>query len=650
MHAKSSIRLAILALFVSLFSPVLRAQARGPYETILEFHSDITLQEDASLLVSETITVFSTGNHIRHGIYRDFPTDYRDLYFNHYVVGFQMLSATRDSNNETFRVEDIDHGKRIYLGDAGTLISAGPHTYRIVYSTNRQLGFFPDHDELFWNVTGLGWGFPIEHASATVHLPPNIPAAEVHISGYTGVKGSRAADLTAIAEGDAFLFSSTRLFYPHEGLTVVLTWPKGYFAEPTFLQRLDTFFRDNRSALLLLAGFTIMLLYYLIAWSAVGRDPAPGIVMPIYQPPAGLSPAGMRYLVRMSFDNKTFAAAILDMAARGFLTIVDNDNSYQLKLTGKDDRVLSDDEKQVARVLFDGRPSILLHNMNHTIIAAALKALSKWLQTAEDKVFFVTNSRFLTFPIALSFVVIGAYLLSLGTARLALGLFMSVWLSFWSLGVAGLLYGVSKAWQTVRHSGKLRISEMGGAIFLSLFCIPFIFFECMGLVFLVKSTSLALAIFLLCTAALHILFVYLLKAPTQAGRQLLDQVEGFKTFLGAVDADRLNRAAPPDQTPQTFEKFLPYALALDLEQQWAEKFSLALAAVGAPPEDGTSPGYVPSYYSGTASHNFSGGNFASSLGDSLSSAISSSASAPGSSGGGGGGSGGGGGGGGGGGW
>src|ERR1700676_5215073 len=649
MHAKYPIRLAILAL-VSLVSEGPGAQSRVPVETILDFHSDITLQDDASLLVSETITVYSMGQKIRHGIYRDFPTAYSDAFSNHTVVGFQMLSATRDSHDEPFRVEDIAGGKRIYLGDASTFLPPGPHTYAIVYSSNRQLGFFPDHDELFWNVTGLGWGFPVEHASATVHLPPSIPAAQVHLSGYTGVKGSNATDLTASAEGQAFLFSSTRLLHPHEGLTILLTWPKGYFLEPTRRQKLDYFFSDNRTALLLVAGFALILLYYVITWSAVGRDPAPGVILPIYEPPAGLSPAGMRYLLRMSFDNKTFAAAILDMAARGFLTIVDNDKSYQLKLTGKDNRVLTDDEKQVARVLFDGRPSILLHNMNHTIIAAALKALSKWLQTAENKVFFVTNSRYLTFPIALSFVVIGAYLLSLGTARLALGLLMSVWLSFWSLGVAGLLYGVSKAWQTVRHSSKLRISEMGGALFLSLFCIPFIFFECMGLVFLAKSTSLALVIFLLCTAALHILFVYLLKAPTQAGRQRLDQVEGFKTFLGAVDADRLNRAAPPDQTPQTFEKFLPYALALDLEQQWAEKFSFALAAVGAPPEAGASPGYVPSYYSGTASHDFKGGDFASSLGDSLSSAISSSAAAPGSSGGGGGGSGGGGGGGGGGGW
>jgi uncharacterized membrane protein len=121
-------------------------------------------------------------------------------------------------------------------------------------------------------------------------------------------------------------------------------------------------------------------------------------------------------------------------------------------------------------------------------------------------------------------------------------------------------------------------------------------------------------------------------------------------FLGAVDADRLNRIMPPEQTPQTFEKFLPYALALDVEQDWSEKFSSILAAAGTP-SSSRSAGYTPSFYSGSSWNGFDGAGFASSFGNSFTSAIASSQAAPGSGGGGGsGGSGGGGGGGGGGGW
>ncbi len=144
-------------------------------ERIVDFHSDITVEDDSSLLVTERIAVVSTGAQIRHGLLREFPTRYRDLYGNRYVVDFQALSATRDSANEPFRVEDYSNGKRIYFGRANVMLPPGRHVYTFTYTTNRQLGFFADHDELFWNVTGLGWSFPIDHASATVHLPSRDP-------------------------------------------------------------------------------------------------------------------------------------------------------------------------------------------------------------------------------------------------------------------------------------------------------------------------------------------------------------------------------------------------------------------------------------------------------------------------------------------
>jgi hypothetical protein len=652
----------IVSLILGLVIPVSLAESKPAtraavtrVEQILDFHGDITLESDSSLLVTETITVVAAGNQIRHGIYRDFPTRYTDHLNNRYVVGFQMLSATLDSFPEPFRVEDYANGKRIYLGDPHFAVEPGRHVYTIAYTTNRQLGFFNDHDELFWNVTGNGWGFVIQHASATVHLPANIPAENVRLSGFTGPQGSREAKLTCSAEDSSYQFATTRLLGPREGLSIVLMWPKGYFTEPTIQQKTEFFFRDNSGALLLAGGLLLLFLYYIIAWSAVGRDPQKGAMMTLYQPPQNLSPAGMRYLMRMSFDNKTFAAAILDMAVRGFLTIKQQAGSFTLYTTGKDNRVLSPDEKQIAASLFDGRNEIWLHNENHVAISAAIKALKKWLVAAEQKVYFVTNSQYMIAPLIVSVVTVVVYLLSMGVPQVAGGIFICFWLTFWSLGVSALLFSVYKAWQNARHpatQGALsEVTGFGQAIFITCFSIPFLFGEVMGFVFLLKITSPALVLFLIFASILHGVFFHLLKAPTFVGRRLMDQVEGFKMFLGAVDGDRLNRAAPPDQTPATFEKFLPYALALDVEQHWGQKFSGILAAAGTAPGANHATAYTPSFYSGNGWNGFSGASFASSFGSSLTSAVSSSAAAPGSGGGGGsGGSGGGGGGGGGGGW
>jgi uncharacterized membrane protein YgcG len=639
--------LALSGLLVCAFS----AFSTGPQpERILDFHSDIILQEDTSLLVTETITVNSTGNQMRHGIYRDFPTRYNDSLGNKYVVGFEMLSALRDNADEHFRVEEYANGKRIYLGDANTLLQPGQHSYTLTYRTNRQLGFFDDRDELFWNVTGLGWGFPIDHASATVQLPSSIPSGEVHLSGFTGVEHSFESDLTTASSDGSYTFTATRAFRGHQGLSILLSWPKGYIARPTFSQKLNYFFRDNRDALLLIVGFLVILVYYAFAWSAVGRDPVAGVIMPIYEPPSGLSPGAMRYLVEMGFDNKTFAAAILDMAVRGYLRITQDFKAYTLTLTGKGESVLTPDEKIIAAQLFDGRSQILLKQENHTVVNAARQSLSKSLKNSEERIYFVTNSRYLIPPIALTFGIAVLYFLTQPAQKIAASLFLCLWLSFWTFGVSALLIGVFAAWKEALQAAAFTISSTAKALFLSVFAIPFLFGEAFGITMLAKTASITFVVFLVCSGILHAVFFHLMKAPTLAGRRLLDQVQGFKLFLSAVDGDRLNRILPPEQSPATFEKFLPYALALNVEQAWAQKFSGVLWAAGtAPGSNGAA--YTPSFYSGASMNGFSGSSFASSFSSSFTTAIASSSSAPGSGGGGGsGGSGGGGGGGGGGGW
>ena len=646
------IRLALTVL-LTLLVPTFAVPAPDRYERILDFHSDITLEDDGTFLVRETIIVNATGNQIKHGIYREFPTRYKDRLGNNYVVGFHLIGAELDGYSEVSRVEDRLNGKRIYLGDPRFYVQAGQHTYVISYSTNRQLGFFADHDEMYWNVTGSGWIFPIDHASATVTLPANISESGCTLDGFTGPQGSFDRNLTHQHEpGGTFTFETTAPLGAHQGLSIVLSWKKGLIAPPTAQQQLNDFFSDNRDALLMLAALLILVVYYFLLWSAVGRDPKCGVIMPLYEPPANLSPAAMRYLVRMGFDNKTFAAAILDMATRGFLIIKEQAGSYTLYRTKADNRALTPDEKQLAGVIFAGREELWMHNENHTVFSAGITALKTWLKSAQQKVYFYTNGRYQIPAIIFSAAAVagGAYLKS-PLSLMVVG-FLSLWLSIWSLAVAGLMIGVYAAWKAAFTAKTSGLALMGKALVFSLFSLPFVAGECFGVFMLTRFGSLSVALFLFVSVVLHVLFHYLLKAPTVAGRRLLDQVEGFKMFLGAVDGDRLNRINPPEQAAGTFEKYLPYALALDVEQAWAEKFSGVLGAAGQAPDSGAgSTVYAPSFYSGSNWNGFSGSSFASGFTDSFTSAISSSASAPGSSdGGGGGGSGGGGGGGGGGGW
>jgi uncharacterized membrane protein len=216
-----------------------------------------------------------------------------------------------------------------------------------------------------------------------------------------------------------------------------------------------------------------------------------------------------------------------------------------------------------------------------------------------------------------------------------------LWVTIWSLGTIMLVLQAFKAWRSALRGGPKQ-----GALFMTLFSLPFIGGEILGLYLFGQEVSIIAGVAILAMALVNIVFHELLKAPTSQGRKVMDRIEGFQMYLKTAEEQRLNVLTPPDKTPELFEKYLPYAIALDAENQWAEKFEDVLARAAA------DSGYQPHWYHGRSFSAIGAAGLASSVGDSLSSAVSSSSTSPGSSSGSGGGgsSGGGGGGGGGGGW
>ena len=628
-------------LFLLLFPLGSWAQQTG--ERILSFHSDITVNANRWMVVSETIVVNATGHRIRHGIYRDFPTSYRDRGGNRVVVDFDVLAVERDGQPESWHAQPQGNGIRVYFGDKNSLVPIGRHEYVFTYQTGRQLGFFPDHDELYWNVTGNGWIFPINQASATVTLPANIPPDKIELTGYTGRQGSREQALrSAVEPGAQAVFAATRPLAAGEGLTIVVGWPKGFVAEPTASERLGYILHDNRNFVVGAAGTLLLLFYYVVVWFRMGRDPQRGVIMPRYEPPAGLSPAGMGYLVKMGFDNKVAAAAMLDLAVKKYVTIGKSDTVYTLTRADGQKTALTPDERLLADKLLGSDKSLELSPAHHTRVQGAINALKNSLKTSEEKIYFLTNSRYLVPGIVFSVLLVAAtVLLAPSKGAMAMGAFVSVWLTGWTFAVVMLLLMVVASWKAA-ISGQGGVAVKGGALFLTLFSLPFIAGEVFGISMLTRVSGLSSVGLLALVVFLNVLFHHLLKAPTHAGRVLLDQVEGFKMFLGAVDKDRLASLAATEQTPAVFEKYLPYAVALGVERAWAARFADVLERAK----------YSPTWCADGSWTGMNVGIMAASLTNSMSMAIASSAGSPGSSSGSGGGgsSGGGGGGGGGGGW
>ncbi len=624
--------LTLFALLAMLGSA--SAQEAAQSERILNFQSDITIRTDGTVRVRETIEVYAAGRKIQRGIYRDFPTTYQDRFGNRVRVRFDVEEVLHNGATANYVVQSLDNGSRVRIGRGDVFIPEGRHTYEITYITDRQLGFFEDYDELYWNATGTKWDFPIEQAEAVVHLPEGANAGAA--LGFTGYEGETGADYRVVSTYDGVGFATTRVLNPGEGLTIAVNWPKGFVTEPSPTQRAQWFFRDNLGFAAGLLGLLGLCTYYYLSWDRVGRDPRKGTIFPRYEPPKDLSPAACRFIRRMGYDRKAFTAAVIDMAVKGFLRIEEEDGSYRLRKlreigflrpdTG--DKPLSYGEKAIARKLLTSNDSLLLENENHSKVSGAISSLRNFLTDEYSDKYFRSNLRhfFIGLGISAGLIVIAVFF----TPQSEVAGFLALWLSIWTLGVVSLGNMVYSRWKTVITSPFRRLSGLGAALGITAFAAPFFLAEIIVLGIFVIQGGAALAFLIVIVAAVNMIFFHLLKAPTQFGQQIMDEIEGFRQYLSVAEKHRLNAMGGPERTPELFEQYLPYALALDVENEWSEQFADVLANAAMDPGASRSS-YSPRWYSGSSWNQLGSGQFASSLSSSLGSSVASSAVAPGSS-------------------
>jgi uncharacterized membrane protein YgcG len=635
------IRACLAVALALLLSPSL-AQER-----ILRFDSDITINPDASLLVTETIDIQAEGIDFRRGILRDFPTRYEDRFGNTLNVAFEVTAVLRNGQPESYQLENLSNGVRVRIGNANRMLEHGPHAYAITYRTTRQLGFFDEFDELYWNVTGTGWDFYIDEVEARVRLPAG--ATTRQFAAYTGPQGVKGTDFESFEREGMRTFLTTRRLAPREGLTIAVAWPKGFVPEPTGAERAQWFVDDNAATGLAIGGVLCVFAYYFFAWRRFGRDPESGTIIPRFRPPEGLSPAAMRFIRMMSFDKQAYSAALISMAVKGYLVIESEDDSYRLRREpGATAESLSRGERSIAKRLFAAE-SILLDNKNHETLGKSVKVLRKSLRTEYEQAYFRRNTLFFVVGIILSLALVG---MTAATSDDGTLIFRAI---IMSLGTALIAYialhffgGDDDPTFRGRLTAIVNRKTLVGIIQALIFTIVVVVNGAVVSIFSIFDSPVQSICFAL-LGGLNAVFFFLLKRPTLAGRKIMDEIEGFRMYLSTAEEERLNLLNPPEKTPELFEELLPFALALDVENEWNEKFARVLTLASMAPGDG---GYRPRWYRGRDWRPGDSASFTRSIGSGLGAAVASSTTAPGSSSGSGGGgsSGGGGGGGGGGGW
>jgi uncharacterized membrane protein YgcG len=267
--------------------------------------------------------------------------------------------------------------------------------------------------------------------------------------------------------------------------------------------------------------------------------------------------------------------------------------------------------------LFAGNPSLQLSDTNHEPIGKAKSALREGLIDAYDDKLFSDNYFWSGFGFLAAAVVIVAMVFIIATTYTPnqvpptlVG--MLVPLLFIMGGAATARHGWRSDDRTFVYLGLgLMALPAAGGLALMLYHAP-------GWIGVLPGVA---AYILAPLAALGFRW---LQAPTRHGRQVMDRIEGFRQYLGVAEEERLEFLTPPEKTPELFERFLPYAVALGVENTWAKRFAGVLAAAGV-------AAAASSWYSGDRDVGSDPVSFADHLGGDLSSTIASSSTPPGSS-------------------
>lgn len=499
-------------LFFVLFTCLLLTA--NAQERITRFHSNLQINSDCSVDITERIDVVCEGNRIRHGIFREIPLSY-DYQGGRTTVEFTLIGIKQDGIPADYSTVSASNGIRIYIGNEDRLLKPGKHQYQIHYRVNWVLNIDrKEADELYWNINGTGCDFTIDSLTASVHLPQK--AKLLDFAAYTGRAGSRAQDYKAQPISDGLFFYARSPMKPHENMTVSVSWSKNALTYPSDAAQHWYWTKSHMLLLVSIAGFLLLFVSNFRTWYRHGRDPKPGTIMPQYTPPAGFSPAECAYVYHHGRkENAVFTAQLIGLAAKGCMTI-DTDSSgsvfskrsytFTRKEPENDRKPLFPIEQQFLQHFFHSENTVFFQEKTYNPhLKNAREALMTSIASAHGERFHRKRTRFKWRQYL--------YLLLILIAGIA----------------AKLLFG-------------------GNGFIL-------VFLAAAGII-------------------MNIIFGFLYEQPTPEGRTILDHLEGFRSYMRFADKERIRLNNPPDMSFDHFEENLPYAIALGVASEWAGQFDL----------------------------------------------------------------------------
>ncbi|MDR1917060.1 MAG: DUF2207 domain-containing protein [Synergistaceae bacterium] len=565
-----------LALLIALIH--LSPGVSGASERILEMNVTAEVSRDATLSVRESLKVQTEGVDIKRGIIRSFPVEYTDLRGRANETDFDLISANIDGRPTKVSLERVGRNIEIRLGDPNRTLRKGIHIFDIEYRTLGWVAFRDSFDELYWNVTGNDWEFPIDRATFRLVLPDG---ASVRDSvAFTGRAGARGSGFRFGPDG---VVETTDALMPGEGLTVSFAWDKGFVsgeAQAARERREKTAYANK--VLFSVFLMLIIFVYYFGAWYLFGRDPTKGTVIPLYTPPNGVEPGFAKFLKDMRYSDDCLAADIIQLAVIGFIRFRERDGSIEIiptdKAVGnnstKNMRALGAQSPALHAIISSliigpGKHGVLVGDCNGDVFYKISNALKAEYE-AKGRKYFTLNTRY---------SLIGLLLFVPFVPILAewTGIFLSRIFSFIPLGFTGIVFMLrffiglknifARGYRVLRIVYSILLTILAGFAAFVLYMYD--------IVYCAAFFSAVIIAFL---------FARIMPARTFEGVKVNAELDGLAMYMGTAERHRLAMLNPPDETPRLFEALLPYAFALGCAKTWADGFADILENASYRPE------------------------------------------------------------------
>lgn len=499
--------LATLGLLVA-FAPSVLAYSSW---NLPEVNQDITISESGKIHVVETIKADFTQDPHR-GIFRNIPISYKDKFGNPFNLRFKLISVT-DENGTPHPI--AQKGKEwdeyvVKIGDANVWRS-DIATYVIEYEVDRAIGYFGEHDELYWNPYTY-WEIPVLTSTVTIHLPEPADTSQMRAACYTGSYGSIDEKCTAqVIDDKTFQYKTTDVSYAGEGFTIVAGWPTGIVSRPNIITKTLWFIFDNWTLFIPLIAFGF--LYW--KWHTTGRDPKAenDTIIPRYKAPEGLTPTQVGTLIDEKVDMHDITSVIITYAVKGYLKIHElktkkllffDETDYELEIIKDYAKAagIQSHEKKILDSIFEGKNKIKISDLKFKFYKHIEGIKKEIYENLIEGGYFVHNPE------------------KIRT--------MYMWIGFSFIG-------------SMIFAGTMVVLLMGPTAVFSI----------------------------VVTGILFVIFGRIMPRKTVKGANTYIEIKGLEEYIRTAEKDRIK--FQEDQN-LFFEKLLPYAMVLGLGEKWAGAF------------------------------------------------------------------------------